>query len=440
MHDRHTLGMTMTIDSVRIEQSVDTYLSDVANSDGLLRDAEGRDAVGERTITVLSITGETLASIQLRSGASVAHLKAEIAEATGIVSAQQILTIGEKVLTDGEQIWATEFALDVTVVLIVRGSPPICIGPGKYLQRSFEITAVRVQNTDVQAELDESPLSILQRVKSRAEENQDDHSRLLFWSLYPLEGESAIRDRLVDLIPSMSSHALLGKDCIDGTVAVLNLRPNPGELPSSSLLYGLLPGNYFATHELGDSVSCRWGWLRLGRSEDDTVCGLRLMQSAPCGNTRPCGIFLLEFLGSAHRAPVPAAALEVAQIMASAMIRDQPEAGAADRPHKSIKVHLLHLRRGRMTVHSHSPAEAVQKRFVPEWALLLATFPDGREFIILLDDGLAATLGTPMPPSELAGTLLLRQSPGYAHVSSTPTRFDPNWLQLKILNAVLYGQ
>ncbi|CAE8585815.1 unnamed protein product [Polarella glacialis] len=215
----------------------------------------------EVELTVVSLGGNVLARVKVNATAPVRFLKAAIADATGVEASKQFLAIGRRKLSrdtnavgtymaDGE---LGESCTTATVTLCVYSLAPIHVDFSPY-ETSFEITSVCVEGLDIVANLGESPCSILARVQLK--ESFLEPENTLFWASRPVEGDSPIRDALVELVSAIRS---VPSGCMDGTTAILSLRPRPGRLSSSSLLYGLPTGRYLGTHAVGESVYGSWG-------------------------------------------------------------------------------------------------------------------------------------------------------------------------------------
>jgi len=391
-------------------------------------------------IVVISLGGEVVTKILLDSGASVRHLKAAISKATGVEPVKQCLSVGDTMLSNDEAVLRDQVHNDKAVSLCIYNTSPIHSRPGLYGSPALEITSVRIAGTNVEANLDESPKSILARATGKEEvASSVTMSHALFWSSCPVEGDGPVRDGIVELIPLLRKRALLTAACIDDKVAVLSLQPRPGELSPSSLLHGLPDGRFFGTHSIGASVYGSWGWLCIGRSEIDATFALRCMTSPMCGNTEPSGVFLVEYLGTMQRAPVPETLEKVAFVQAEHALkqisdtRDTPRNEIAP----SVTVEVLWLSSGRMAVHRHAPEQAVETRFVPQWTLLYATNQESESVFFPMCMHLL-----PPPPPELEsifmGRACLKPVPGVAHVSLAPKRYDSSWLQ-RFIRRQLFG-
>eukprot|EP00930_Biecheleria_cincta_P045069 TRINITY_DN31061_c0_g1_i1.p1 TRINITY_DN31061_c0_g1~~TRINITY_DN31061_c0_g1_i1.p1 ORF type:complete len:432 (-),score=30.38 TRINITY_DN31061_c0_g1_i1:64-1317(-) len=396
-------------------------------------------------LVVVSLRGEEVARPRLDQDASVRHLKAAISDATGVLPAVQCLSVGNQSFHNDNEIIGVLARAGTVVTLCIYNSSPVWVSPGPCGSPALKITSVCVAGTNIQAHLHESPASILARAIGESTPSQFCTSHVLFWSSWPVEGDAAIRDRLSELGAMMRAGTALQQDCVDGDVAVLTLRARPGALQTSSLLYGLPNGRLFATHHIGESAYGTWGWLRMGETDADTTVAMRLRTASPCGNSEPCGRFLVEYLGSMQRAAIPESISQAVQTYANFLLRDAAkrtfranDAHDGHDPPCEIHVEMLLLVRGRLTVYEHAPGEACETRCINQFCMLRAS-RHHHEVIFLPLLGFGAL--PYQPPPELDSLLCnfcLIPVPGCAHVSHAPTRYDPSWFE-RPLRRLFFG-
>ena len=198
--------------------------------------------------------------------------------------------------------------------------------------------------------------------------------------------------------------------------------------PPSSLLHGLPEGKLFATHSSSQSAYGEWGWMCLANS----VVGLRLCTSPPCGNglKYASGAYMIEYLGTAEDLPAPEHVVEHLRVCACVMIRCKTDV-TPEKSDDGLQISLLRLSRGRLAVHYHEPSPPLSVGAVGSWCLVRATFRR-REFFFLpnvMRDRLVvdAEHGLLAEPEEVGWLLamnVLQDVESCHHVATTPSRIS----------------
>lgn len=384
-------------------------------------------------IEVLALNGNTVATLKLPRAASVADLKEQIADASGIpVSIQSLAFPSRPLDNDREQLSNLSLSgeEEISVILILKESTPIDFNiDGK----PHQITSAQVKLEDktYDLHLDESPNAVLRRLqlqetattsecgKEETSLTNSDFDQILFWDGIPVDGGEAIRHRLLEIIKSQDHIPRL-----DGSVVCLDLKPNPSRLPQSSVLFGLSSGKFFGTHPVGRPPCGTWGWIRLG--ESDGHCGLRVMSHPTCGNTEPSGAFLIEYLGTLT------ARTQIYE--GSGLYNTARLLALTNRPRchlQGLTCEILHLSHGRMAVHQHAPLEALEVRAVPEYKLIALKLEGVEMITVPIQDVNGAPAPSPFDTVLPPGQLFLPVST-CAHLNHVPQRCNRTWLQRKL--------
>ena len=390
-------------------------------------------------VHVKSVSGEVVVELKMRSEATVLDVRKAVKVAPA--PCQRFL-LGSCELALEDRLAEVCADRPVELLLCVLSWPEIHV-------KALEVIGVEVGG--VTAELDETPTSLLCRITQQSG-NPFLDAEALWWGEDVVQGDEPLWKSILGIKSGkVSSSGPMPMKAVPDKAAgrvLLNVGINPAKIEEDSLLHGLPYGHVYTSHPMGQKGLETWGWGRLASEEKDDVLAIRLMTASMCGNTRPEGPYLVEYLGTVEKLPLPKGCYQpgpsgktVLDTMTKTVIAFSCKHLHEERTTADGTIRCeLRCRRGRLRIKKHAPEEAATTRVVGDFSLVLADSTHGE---IVAYCPCEAQTGFQTPPEELTSLLFttaLIRVPSCAHVSQVPRRYAPSRFEDFIMNRLFYGR